>query len=128
MASGSSSCALSAASATAGAVLRPALIWCDTRTQPECDWLTAEIGYERLIELHKELLYMWQKSYAQFGKGYSATGAVEKLAATLLFQRAELTADDRLCGVCSNRGLRQAAVLSDLDKQLELLGVHKVSL
>ncbi len=34
-----------------GAVLRPALIWCDTRTQPECDWLTAKIGYERLIEL-----------------------------------------------------------------------------
>src|SRR5580658_4113574 len=35
----------------AGAVLRPALIWCDTRTQPECDWLTEKIGYERLIEL-----------------------------------------------------------------------------
>ena len=35
----------------AGQVLRPALIWCDTRTQPECDWLTAKIGYERLIEL-----------------------------------------------------------------------------
>ena len=34
-----------------GAVLRPALIWCDTRTQPECDWLTAKIGYDRLIEL-----------------------------------------------------------------------------
>jgi xylulokinase len=34
-----------------GAVLRPALIWCDTRTQPECDWLTETIGYERLIEL-----------------------------------------------------------------------------
>jgi xylulokinase len=34
-----------------GAVLRPALIWCDTRTQPECNWLTAKIGYERLIEL-----------------------------------------------------------------------------
>ena len=34
-----------------GAVLRPALIWCDTRTQPECDWLTQRIGYERLIEL-----------------------------------------------------------------------------
>ncbi|MGA2534653.1 MAG: xylulokinase [Terracidiphilus sp.] len=34
-----------------GAVLRPALIWCDTRTQPQCDWLTAKIGYERLIEL-----------------------------------------------------------------------------
>ncbi len=35
----------------AGQVLRPALIWCDTRTQPECDWLTQKIGYERLIEL-----------------------------------------------------------------------------
>jgi xylulokinase len=34
-----------------GAVLRPALIWCDTRTQPECDWLTEKLGYERLIEL-----------------------------------------------------------------------------
>jgi xylulokinase len=34
-----------------GAVLRPALIWCDTRTQPECDWLTEKIGYARLIEL-----------------------------------------------------------------------------
>jgi xylulokinase len=34
-----------------GIVLRPSLIWCDTRTQPECDWLTAEIGYDRLIEL-----------------------------------------------------------------------------
>ena len=34
-----------------GAVLRPSLIWCDTRTQPECDWLTATIGRERLIEL-----------------------------------------------------------------------------
>ncbi len=34
-----------------GAVLRPALIWCDTRTQPECDWLTQQIGCEKLIEL-----------------------------------------------------------------------------
>jgi xylulokinase len=34
-----------------GQVLRPSLIWCDTRTQPECDWLTERIGYERLIEL-----------------------------------------------------------------------------
>ena len=34
-----------------GEVLRPALIWCDQRTQPECDWLTAKIGFERLIEL-----------------------------------------------------------------------------
>src|SRR5271165_6798971 len=35
----------------AGVVLRPSLIWCDTRTQPECDWLTETIGYDRLIEL-----------------------------------------------------------------------------
>ena len=34
-----------------GKVLRPALIWCDQRTQPQCDWLTGKIGYERLIEL-----------------------------------------------------------------------------
>jgi xylulokinase len=34
-----------------GRVLRPALIWCDQRTQPECDWLTEKIGFERLIEL-----------------------------------------------------------------------------
>jgi xylulokinase len=34
-----------------GAVLRPSLIWCDTRTQPQCDWLTDKIGYEKLIEL-----------------------------------------------------------------------------
>jgi xylulokinase len=35
----------------AGDVLRPALIWCDQRTQPQCDWLTEKIGYQRLIEL-----------------------------------------------------------------------------
>jgi xylulokinase len=34
-----------------GKVLRPALIWCDQRTQPECDWLEAKVGRERLIEL-----------------------------------------------------------------------------
>jgi len=34
-----------------GKVLRPALIWCDQRTQPQCDWLTETIGFERLIEL-----------------------------------------------------------------------------
>jgi xylulokinase len=34
-----------------GDVLRPSLIWCDTRTQLECDWLHEKIGYERLIEL-----------------------------------------------------------------------------
>jgi xylulokinase len=34
-----------------GKVLRPALIWCDQRTQPQCDWLHKVIGRERLIEL-----------------------------------------------------------------------------
>ncbi len=33
------------------AVLRPALIWCDQRTQPECDWLNKTIGAERIVEL-----------------------------------------------------------------------------
>lgn len=35
----------------AGNVLRPSLIWCDTRTDEECEWLHATIGRERLIEL-----------------------------------------------------------------------------
>ena len=35
----------------AGNVLRPALIWCDQRTQPQCDWLTETIGAARLIQL-----------------------------------------------------------------------------
>ncbi len=34
-----------------GEVLRPALIWCDQRTQPECDWLEDKIGRAKLIEL-----------------------------------------------------------------------------
>jgi xylulokinase len=39
-----------------GRVLRPSLIWCDTRTQAQCDWLHAqfgagESGRARLIEL-----------------------------------------------------------------------------
>jgi xylulokinase len=32
-------------------VLRPALIWCDQRTQAQCDWLTQTIGAQRMIEL-----------------------------------------------------------------------------
>lgn len=35
----------------AGEVLRPALLWCDQRTQPQCDALTDTIGRERLIQL-----------------------------------------------------------------------------
>ncbi|MBV8114597.1 MAG: xylulokinase, partial [Silvibacterium sp.] len=35
----------------AGKVLRPSLIWCDQRTDEQCEWLHAEIGRERLIEL-----------------------------------------------------------------------------
>ena len=35
----------------AGEVLRPSLIWCDQRTAPQCDWLHAKLGRERLIEL-----------------------------------------------------------------------------
>ncbi len=39
-----------------GHVLRPSLIWCDQRTQPQCDWLHAQFGpgdsgREKLIEL-----------------------------------------------------------------------------
>jgi xylulokinase len=34
-----------------GAVLRPSLIWCDTRSAPQCDWLHAELGRGRVIDL-----------------------------------------------------------------------------
>ena len=34
-----------------GQVLRPALIWCDQRTQPQADWLNNIIGREELIQL-----------------------------------------------------------------------------
>ncbi|MBV8671797.1 MAG: xylulokinase, partial [Acidobacteriaceae bacterium] len=36
---------------SAGEVLRPSLIWCDQRTDEQCEWLHTEIGRERLIEL-----------------------------------------------------------------------------
>ena len=32
-------------------VLRPALIWCDQRTQAQCDWLNSKLGAQRIIEL-----------------------------------------------------------------------------
>jgi len=32
-------------------VLRPALIWCDQRTQAQCDWLNAKLGERKIIEL-----------------------------------------------------------------------------
>ncbi|MGC2509539.1 MAG: FGGY family carbohydrate kinase, partial [Acidobacteriaceae bacterium] len=34
-----------------GQVLRPSLIWCDTRSGPQCDWLHATLGREHVIEL-----------------------------------------------------------------------------
>jgi xylulokinase len=34
-----------------GSVVRPALIWCDVRTEKQCRDLTAKIGRERLIQL-----------------------------------------------------------------------------
>jgi xylulokinase len=35
----------------AGAVLRPAMLWNDQRTQAQCDEITARVGFHRLIEL-----------------------------------------------------------------------------
>lgn len=34
-----------------GDVLRPSIIWCDQRTQKQCDEITEKIGRERLIEI-----------------------------------------------------------------------------
>ena len=33
-----------------GAVLRPAILWNDQRTQAECDWITDAVGREKVIE------------------------------------------------------------------------------
>jgi xylulokinase len=35
----------------AGKVVRPALIWCDVRTEKQCQELTRQIGWEKLIQL-----------------------------------------------------------------------------
>jgi xylulokinase len=35
----------------AGAVVRPSIIWCDQRTEAECEWLTNTVGAARLLEL-----------------------------------------------------------------------------
>jgi len=32
-------------------VIRPALLWCDQRTQAQCDWITERVGRERVVEL-----------------------------------------------------------------------------
>jgi len=34
-----------------GAVLRPSIIWCDQRTDAECEWLNQTVGPERLLRL-----------------------------------------------------------------------------
>ena len=34
-----------------GAVLRPAIIWCDQRTDEQCAWITETVGAKRLLEL-----------------------------------------------------------------------------
>ena len=35
----------------ANSVLHPALIWCDQRSQAQCDWITARVGPKKLIQL-----------------------------------------------------------------------------
>jgi len=35
----------------AGAVVRPAIIWCDQRTDAECRWIESTVGASRLLEL-----------------------------------------------------------------------------
>jgi xylulokinase len=34
----------------ANTVLRPSLIWCDQRSQAQCDWITQKVGAEQLIQ------------------------------------------------------------------------------
>ena len=32
-------------------VIRPAILWCDQRTQAECNWITETVGKKKIIEL-----------------------------------------------------------------------------
>jgi len=32
-------------------VLRPAILWCDQRTQTECDWIMNTVGHDKIIDL-----------------------------------------------------------------------------
>jgi xylulokinase len=32
-----------------GEIVRPAILWCDQRTQAECDWITAQAGADNLV-------------------------------------------------------------------------------
>lgn len=32
-------------------VIRPALLWCDQRTQAECDWITETVGRDKVVEM-----------------------------------------------------------------------------
>ncbi len=31
-------------------VVRPAILWCDQRTGPECDWITEKVGFDKVVE------------------------------------------------------------------------------
>ncbi len=33
-----------------GEVIRPALLWCDQRTATQCDWITEQVGADRIVE------------------------------------------------------------------------------
>ena len=35
----------------AGEVIRPSIIWCDQRTEKECEEITEKVGAKRLIEI-----------------------------------------------------------------------------
>ncbi len=102
-----------------GQVLRPSLIWCDTRTQPECDWLHEKIGYERLIELTCNpalpnftlTKLLWVKTHEPeiFAK-IAAHHVSERLCA--------LPADGGICNRCA-RGIGNAASGRDASALVE---------
>jgi xylulokinase len=61
-----------------GEVVTPAIIWCDGRSQAECDYITAHVGANRLIELTSnpalvgfsasKLLWLRQHKPAEFAR------------------------------------------------------------
>jgi hypothetical protein len=66
----------------AGQVLRPALIWCDTRTQPQCDWLTekmvASLGLND--RQHASILHLKLRQQITNAEYQRLTGALNRTA------------------------------------------------
>jgi len=107
----------------ARAVLRPALIWCDQRSQAQCDWITQQVGAEELVRLalnpaltgfsapkllwvreHEPLIYervahcLLPKDYVRLRLTGEFASDVSDASGTLLFDVARRTWSKKILG------------------------------